>query len=116
MATDSRHQLLVELDEKNFEALVSSGKNVLVDFWAEWCSPCKMIEPILEKLAKKYEGRVVFGRVNVDKEMNLSSRFQILSIPTFILFRNGLPMNTMIGAVGEETLEHFIVRSLNGSI
>lgn len=116
METGSSHELLVDLDERAFEALVSSGKNVLVDFWAEWCGPCKVVEPILEKLARKYHGKVIFGRVNVDKEMNLSSRFQILSIPTFIIFRNGVPVNTMIGAVGEDTLEHFIARALNGSI
>lgn len=116
MEAGSRHELLVDLDERAFEVLVSSGKNLFVDFWAEWCSPCRVVEPILEKLAKKYQGKLIFGRVNVDREMNLSSRFQILSIPTFIVFRNGVPVNTMIGAVGEDTLENFIARALNESI
>jgi thioredoxin len=115
MSADTE-KVVLDLDEKSFNELISSEKNVFVDFWAEWCGPCKMVEPILSKLARKYHGKLVFGRVNVDKEMGLSSRFQILSIPTFILFRKGVPVNTMIGAVGEETLEHFIIRSLNGSI
>lgn len=104
----------VKLTNANFEAVSNGDKPLLVDFWAVWCGPCKVMDPILEKLAAKYSGRVVFGKINVDEEMNLSSRYQVFSIPTFMVFKNGRPMDAVIGAVGEPALEQLIKRSLNG--
>jgi thioredoxin len=83
----------------NFEAeVLKSDLPVLVDFWAVWCGPCKMTEPIIDALAKEYQGKVKVGKVNVDEHASLSSRYNILSIPAFLLFKGGQPVATLIGA------------------
>ena len=105
----------VRLTEENFERLSSSDKPMFVDFWATWCGPCRVMEPIVEKLAAKYSDRVLFGKVNVDEEMNISSRYEVFSIPTFMIFRNGQPMDAVIGAVGEASLERLVKNAVNGS-
>jgi thioredoxin 1 len=105
----------VRLTEENFDRLSSSDKPMFVDFWATWCGPCRIMEPIVEKLAAKYSDRVLFGKVNVDEEMNISSRYEVFSIPTFMIFRNGQPMDAVIGAVGEASLERLVKNAVNGS-
>lgn len=112
--TQKRESLTVRLTESNFQGYSTGGKPLFVDFWASWCGPCRTMEPVVEKLAEKYSDRIVFGKINVDEEMNLSSRYQVLSIPTFMLFRNGQPTDAVIGAVGEVALEQFVRRVLNG--
>jgi len=108
----SNQDSTVKLTEANFDRLSSSGKPMFVDFWATWCGPCRVMEPVVEKLAAKYSGRILFGKVNVDEEMNISSRYQVFSIPTFMIFKDGQPMDAVIGAVGEASLE----RLLTGAI
>jgi len=88
---------------------------MFVDFWAVWCGPCRVMEPVVEKLAAKYGDRVTFGKVNVDEEMNISSRYQVFSIPTFMIFKNGQPMDAVIGAVGEASLERIVRGALDGA-
>ncbi len=105
----------VKLTEENFQAYSNTSKPLLVDFWAEWCGPCRVMEPVIERLSRKYADQITFGKVNVDEEMNLSSRFQVFSIPTFMLFKAGNPIDAVIGAVGEAALEQFLKRALNGS-
>ena len=107
-------RLTVRLTEDNFQEYSSSEKPLLVDFWASWCGPCRTMEPVVERLAEKYSDRMVFGKVNVDEEMDLSSRYQVLSIPTFMMFKKGQPTDAVIGAVGEVALEQFVRRVLNG--
>jgi thioredoxin len=85
---------------------------MFVDFWAVWCGPCRIMDPIVEKLAAKYSDRLVFGKVNVDEEINISSRYQVFSIPTFMIFKNGQPMDAVIGAVGEASLERFVANAI----
>ena len=114
-ASRSAGTAMVELTEENFQAYSNASKPLLVDFWAEWCGPCKVMEPVIERLSRKYADQITFGRVNVDEEMNLSSRFQVFSIPTFMLFKGGNPIDAVIGAVGEAALEQFLKRALNGS-
>lgn len=114
MSTESKQSLTVKLSDENFESYSSADKPLFVDFWAVWCGPCRIMDPVVEKLAAKYAGKVVFGKVNVDEEMNLSSKYQVFSIPTFMLFKKGQPMDAVIGAVGEASLEQMIGRSLNG--
>ncbi|HUI86154.1 MAG TPA: thioredoxin [Nitrososphaerales archaeon] len=106
--------MTVKLTEANFESYSTGSRPLFVDFWATWCGPCKTMEPVVEKLAARYGDRIVFGKINVDEEMGLSSRYQVLSIPTFMLFRNGQPTDAVIGAVGEAALEQFVKRVLNG--
>lgn len=98
---------VLDLDQANFDQTVSGGL-VLVDFWAEWCGPCKSMHPIFDRMAKKYR-HIKFARVNVDKCQDISMRFGVQSIPTFIMFKNGQPVDKMIGAVGEPGI-HMIAK------
>ena len=93
------------LTKNNFEneVLNYEGK-VLVDFWASWCGPCKMIAPVVEEIANEFEGRVKVGKVNVDEEAELSINYQVMSIPTILIFENGKVVNKAIGYRGKEEL------------
>ncbi len=112
---ESHADSTVRLTEENFDRLSSADRPLFVDFWATWCGPCRIMDPIVEKLAAKYSGRVLFGKVNVDEEMNISSRYEVFSIPTFMIFRNGQPMDAVIGAVGEASLERLVQNAVDGS-
>jgi thioredoxin 1 len=114
MSQEQNHkELTAKLTEENFDRVVSGTKPVFVDYWAVWCGPCRIMDPIVEKLAAKYSGSVIFGKVNVDEEMNISSRYQVFSIPTFMIFRNGQPIDAVIGAVGEASLERLVLGAIN---
>ncbi|MEC7710759.1 MAG: thioredoxin [Thermoproteota archaeon] len=104
---------IIDLDSSNFEKQIGKDELTLVDFWAEWCGPCKSMHPIFSRLAKKYD-HVSFARVNVDSNQTIAMKFGVQSIPTFIMFRNGKPIDKMIGAVGEPGI-HMICKkhSLN---
>ncbi|MCG8389515.1 MAG: thioredoxin, partial [Cytophagales bacterium] len=79
----------IELTDANFEEVVNGEQPVLVDFWAEWCGPCKMIGPVVEELAGDYDGKAVIGKVNVDENPNVSAKYGIRSIPTLLVFKGG---------------------------
>ncbi|MFP3189897.1 MAG: thioredoxin [Thermoproteota archaeon] len=102
----------LKLTIENFKDVISSNKLVIVDFWAEWCGPCKFMEPIIDELARKYEN-VVFGKVNVDEEPVLTQNFNIMSIPTFIIFKNGKPQEVIVGARSKRDLEAIISKYVN---
>ena len=85
------------INKTNFDEIVSSGKTVLVDFYADWCGPCRMLKPILEDVAKERED-IIVGKVNVDEEDYLASRYGVFSIPTLIVFKNGEIVNQASGA------------------
>ena len=90
--------MAVTLTDENFESeVIKSKQPVLVDFWAEWCGPCKMLGPIIEELSKEYTGKVKVAKINVDDNPSLSSKFGIRSIPTLILFKNGQIVEQLIG-------------------
>ena len=108
----NRTELTVRLTEENFDEAISGSKPVFVDYWAVWCGPCRIMDPVVEKLAAKYSESILFGKVNVDEEMNISSRYQVFSIPTFMVFKRGQPMDAVIGAVGEASLERLIAGAL----
>ena len=77
---------------------------MLVDFWAEWCGPCKMIAPVLEEIAGEYAGKIRIGKLNVDENLDISRRFEVMSIPTLILFKDGEPALRLVGAKGKGQL------------
>ncbi len=88
----------ITVTKSNFESeVLKSNIPVLVDFWAIWCGPCKMLSPIVSEIAEEYDGKIKVGKVNVDEEQELAMQFKIASIPTLILFENGRIKNTLIG-------------------
>jgi len=92
--------------------LENTNLPVLVDFWADWCMPCRIMAPVMEELARDYAGKAVFARVNVDENPEVATRYAIMSIPHFIMFRNGRPAERIVGAVGRGPLEDALKKYL----
>lgn len=94
------------------EEVLNSGIPVFVDFYADWCGPCKMMAPIVEELAKKYDGKVKVGKCNIDEENGIAARYRIMSIPTMMIFKDGQIKETIVGAVSQKELEEKIDKAL----
>ena len=88
----------VEVNDSNFDQVVlKAEKPVLVDFWAAWCGPCRMVAPVVEELVGEYDGKVTMAKLNVDENPKTASQFGIMSIPTLIIFKNGSPVSNIVG-------------------
>jgi thioredoxin 1 len=94
----------VEITDSNWEALVAGDKPVVIDFWATWCGPCRMIAPIVEEVAQEYEGKVVIGKVNIDDNSKITVNFGIRNIPTLLFFKGGELVDKHVGAIRKPEL------------
>ena len=105
---------VMELQDTSFASEVEAAEGmVVVDFWAPWCAPCRMVAPIIEDLAEEYDGKVRFAKVNVDESPGVASRYGIRSIPTIGIFRNGEAVNGVVGAVPKQVLIQAIEEGLS---
>ena len=104
-----------EVTDTNFkEEVLDSKIPVLVDFWAPWCAPCRMAEPVLEELSGKYKEKVAFVKINVDENQKVTGDFQVISIPTTVLIKDGKEVGRQIGFAGKDVFEELIKKNMQG--
>ncbi len=106
------HAKPMKATDEDFELLIRKYPLVVVDFWAEWCGPCRLIEPVVEELAQEYAGKVTFLKLNVDENPRTAMKYNIMSIPTLMIFRNGKPIDIIVGALPKPMIESRLRRYL----
>jgi thioredoxin 1 len=100
------------ITDQSFDTVISKNKLVVVDFWAEWCGPCKQISPVMDELSREFSSRALFGKLNVDDSPQVPSRFHIRSIPTIMIFKGGIPVDQIVGFTPKSTIQKRIVSNL----
>ena len=103
---------MTHYDMETFDAALKEGKLMMVDFWAEWCGPCRMLAPMVDKLAAQYEGKVTVGKVNVDEEQELAIRYGVMSIPTVIFFKDGKEIGRKVGVMPPNAFSQVLDQNL----
>ena len=104
---------IVQLTDDGFEAdVIKASGPVLVDFWAEWCGPCKMIAPLLNDIADEYDGKITIGKLNIDQHSATPAKFAVRGIPTLLIFKDGAVKDTKVGALSKNQLKEFIENNL----
>ena len=96
------------LSTSNFDEAIKKYPYLVIDCWAEWCTPCLMVHPIIENLAKKHKGKIAFAKLDIDQNREIAERFSIMSIPTLLVFKNGQNVDSILGAMPENVLEEKI--------
>lgn len=102
---------IIKIDDDEFDDFIEDHENVIVDFWASWCAPCKMLDPVIEELSEKYEDDVQFGKVNTEQNQQIPSRFGVQAIPTLIFLKNGEVVDQLRGAVPKSEIEEKISKN-----
>ena len=100
--------MIIIATDDTFEKVVTAGRPVLVDFWAAWCGPCLAMEPTIEKLADEFDGRVDIAKLNVDENPHIAQQFGVMSIPTLILFKDGVPVERIVGITNKQALTEIL--------
>jgi len=102
----------VELTDATFLETIAKHPNVVVDCWAPWCGPCRMVAPVIEEMARNYAGKILFGKLNVDENQRVATQYRIMSIPTLLVFKNNKLVDQIVGALPKKMLEERIKRML----
>lgn len=105
----------ITLTDQSFQDIVAKTPLMVVDFWAPWCGPCRIIAPVIEQLAQQYAGRVTFGKLNVDENPMVSNAFQIQSIPALLVFKDGKPVDGLVGAAPKQFIESRITKYISNA-
>lgn len=103
---------ITEVNVSNFDALLANDLPVLIDFWAPWCGPCRMVSPIVDQLADEMDGRLVIGKCNVDENQDIAMKYGVMSIPTLVILKGGIEVNRIVGAMPKPALTAEIEKSL----
>lgn len=111
--SQSKNQNVITLKADNFHDEISGKGVVLVDFWASWCKPCKMMGPVIDEIADDFAGKVKVGKINVDEEGELANQFNVQSIPNFIIFKDGVPVENIVGIQSKEDIVHLLEKYSN---
>lgn len=110
-----QNQMPITLDSKNFEKEINSDTPILVDFWAEWCAPCRAIAPIIEEIDKEMADKIKVAKLNVDENTDIASKYRIFSIPTLVIFKKGKEIGRLIGAAPKQKILKFIEDSIKNA-